>query len=150
MPKNIREIINRTSSDSMRRNDILDLSPKRNWGRGNCTLIGDAAHPSTPDLGQGANIALEDAIELACFLRKYSDKKLALRMFEASRYTRVASFVKYSRVIGKINQWSHPLSRKLRDSAYFLFGSWLFKSSVKKYTSYRSHAKLALPNNFGS
>jgi 2-polyprenyl-6-methoxyphenol hydroxylase-like FAD-dependent oxidoreductase len=34
------------------------------WGRGSVTLIGDAAHPSTPNLGQGGAAALEDALEL--------------------------------------------------------------------------------------
>ena len=42
----------------------MDLPPLKEWGQGRSTLLGDAAHAATPNLAQGACMALEDAIEL--------------------------------------------------------------------------------------
>lgn len=50
---------------SILQNDIVDRPPLRGWGHGGVTLLGDATHASTPNLGQGACQALEDAVVLA-------------------------------------------------------------------------------------
>src|SRR5262249_53478944 len=46
-------------------NDIYDLDPLPRWGEGSAVLLGDAAHPMTPNLGQGACQAIADAVVLA-------------------------------------------------------------------------------------
>jgi 2-polyprenyl-6-methoxyphenol hydroxylase-like FAD-dependent oxidoreductase len=64
------------------------------WGRGRVTLLGDAAHPCTPDLAQGACQALEDAVALGRALAGDADVARALRAYEQSRIghaSRVAS-----------------------------------------------------------
>lgn len=55
------------------------------WGRGRITLLGDAAHPCTPDLAQGACQALEDAVALGRALANDGDVARALRTYERSR-----------------------------------------------------------------
>src|SRR5215203_50840 len=60
-----RAAVEATADSKILRNDIYDREPLRDWGVGRVTLLGDAAHPITPNLGQGACQALEDALVLA-------------------------------------------------------------------------------------
>src|SRR5690606_12428091 len=55
----IGELIERTAADDLVMTRIRDRVPVARWGEGHVTLLGDAAHASTPDLGQGACQALE-------------------------------------------------------------------------------------------
>ena len=133
-PQNIRTIIKQTPLQSIIRNDIMDLLPKKNWGKGSCTLLGDAAHASTPNLAQGANMAIEDAIELAHSLQTVGNIKQALRDYERKRYPRVRSVVKDSRKLGDIAQWSNPYLAEIKDWRCFApVGRWIFKFILKKY-----------------
>ena len=60
-------IIEATPPDRILRTDICDREPIERWHAGRVVLIGDAAHPMTPNLGQGAGQAIEDAVVLdAC------------------------------------------------------------------------------------
>ena len=67
--KPIEALINTTNEGSILRNDIYDMNPIQRWVRGRVALLGDAAHPMTPNLGQGACQAIEDAVVLAACLR---------------------------------------------------------------------------------
>jgi 2-polyprenyl-6-methoxyphenol hydroxylase-like FAD-dependent oxidoreductase len=61
-------LIEATDEGAILRNDLFDRPPVRHWGSGRVTLLGDAAHPPTLNLGQGACQALEDALVVAgCF-----------------------------------------------------------------------------------
>ena len=130
-------MIDQTPSDSIIRNDILDLPPKKNWGQGLCTLLGDAAHGATPHLAQGGCMALEDALVLAWSLLKNSDEKQALRTFEKKRYARTTAVIRESRFLGKIAHWHHPFLTKVRDLAYFSISDRVLRWGIKKYVSYR-------------
>ncbi len=61
----IGRLLEATDEEAILRNDIFDRRPVHHWGSGRVTLLGDAAHPPTPNLGQGACQALEDALALA-------------------------------------------------------------------------------------
>lgn len=61
----VEECIASTPADSILKHPAFDLAPLRPWGYGPVTLLGDAAHPCTPNLGQGGCMALEDALVLA-------------------------------------------------------------------------------------
>ena len=89
--------------------------PTRTWGRGRVTLLGDAAHPMTPDLSQGAAQALEDAVVLAASLRDADDPVAGLRTYEAARRDRTAQVVKRSRAAGKLAQASSAFGAAARD-----------------------------------
>ena len=62
--------------------------PMGAWTRGRATLLGDACHPMTPYLGQGANMAIEDAFVLARCLEADADPASALQRYERVRIAR--------------------------------------------------------------
>jgi 2-polyprenyl-6-methoxyphenol hydroxylase-like FAD-dependent oxidoreductase len=84
-------------------------------GRGRVTLLGDAIHPMTPDLSQGAAQALEDAVVLAASLREARDAVAGLRAYEASRRKRTAQVVKRSHSAGRLAQASSAFGAGFRD-----------------------------------
>ena len=79
------------------------------------TLLGDAAHPMTPDLGQGAAQATEDAVALARCLQESGPTAGALRRYERLRCARAAMVVRRSWRLGRIGQLQNPLLCLLRD-----------------------------------
>jgi 2-polyprenyl-6-methoxyphenol hydroxylase-like FAD-dependent oxidoreductase len=111
----IGRLIEATEEQAILRNDLFDRRPVRHWGRGRVTLLGDAAHPPTPNLGQGACQALEDALVLAGCLSDQREPVAALRAYEARRWKRSAAIIKQSALFGKIGQWEQPLLCSLRD-----------------------------------
>jgi 2-polyprenyl-6-methoxyphenol hydroxylase-like FAD-dependent oxidoreductase len=70
----------------------------------------------TPNLGQGACQALEDAVVLADALKDGDDIAAALRVYEKRRIDRTATLVRQARQIGAVGQWSNPLACRLRDA----------------------------------
>jgi 2-polyprenyl-6-methoxyphenol hydroxylase-like FAD-dependent oxidoreductase len=111
----IEQLIEAADEEAILRNDLFDRRPVRHWGRGRVTLLGDAAHPPTPNLGQGACQALEDALVLAGCLSDQRELVAALRAYEARRRKRSAAIIKQSALVGKIGQWEQPLLCSLRD-----------------------------------
>ncbi|MGY0233835.1 FAD-dependent monooxygenase [Longispora urticae] len=83
------------------RTRITDREPLDRWGRGRVTLLGDAAHPMTPNLGQGCCQALEDAVTLADVLAGAPDPAAALRRYEDLRAPRTARIVRMARDLGR-------------------------------------------------
>ena len=104
-----------TPEAAIYRREIADRDPIRTWGRGRVTLLGDAAHPITPNLGQGACQAIEDAVVLAHHLAGATDAVNALRNYELSRLERTSSFVRRARLIGSMGRWRNPLSCLVRN-----------------------------------
>jgi 2-polyprenyl-6-methoxyphenol hydroxylase-like FAD-dependent oxidoreductase len=96
------------------RNAAYDRPRAARWGRGAVTLLGDAVHPMTPNLGQGGCMAIEDAAVLARCLAKHVDTRRALRAYESHRRTRTARLASYSRRYGAVGQWQSPLATRLR------------------------------------
>ena len=114
----IRELIEATDEGAILRTDIYDREPVgERWGEGRVTLLGDAAHPMTPNLGQGACQAIEDAVVLARCLREGDATADSLRRYERLRSDRVAMVVRRSRRVGMVGQVENPLLCRLRDRA---------------------------------
>jgi 2-polyprenyl-6-methoxyphenol hydroxylase-like FAD-dependent oxidoreductase len=113
------DLIEATEEPAILRTDIYDRDPPRKrWGEGRVTLLGDAAHPMTPDLGQGACQAIEDAVEVTrCLGHQETDAAAALRLYEARRIHRTAWIVRGSRRTGRIAQLQNPLACRLRNAA---------------------------------
>lgn len=87
----IRELIERSDPDAIVTTQIRDRVPLRHWGEGRVTLLGDAAHPSTPDLGQGACQAIESATVLASSLARADSIEAGLRAYERARIPRTTT-----------------------------------------------------------
>ncbi len=79
------------------------------------TLLGDAANPRTPTLGQGACQALEDALVLAQSLEQATNSNVALQLYQARRIPRTTRIVTRSWHVGRVGQWHNPLACTLRD-----------------------------------
>ena len=111
-----RAAVEATAASKILRNDIYDRDPLERWGAGRVTLLGDAAHPMTPNLGQGACQAIEDAVVLGGCLRKGGEVVSSLRLYEARRIPRTADVVRRSRLAGRLLQLENPLLCRLRDA----------------------------------
>ena len=112
----IAEVVESTPPADVLRHDIVDRPPRRGWSQGRVSLLGDAAHPMTPHLGQGACQAIEDAVVLGRCLGGARAVAPALRDYEARRFERTARIVARSRRIGRVAQWRSPLARGMRDA----------------------------------
>lgn len=114
------ELIEATPKKSVLKTSALDREPNKTWGDGRITLLGDAIHPTTPNLGQGGCLAIEDALVLARCLKKHGATEEALRNYERLRYKRTAAVTKYSRYYGAVGQWENVWARGLRRTALAL------------------------------
>lgn len=115
----VAELISETDERTIRRDDLYDREPLITpWGEGRVTLLGDAAHPMTPNLDQGACQAIEDAVVLARCLREdgEADMPSALRSYEDARRERTAWILCRSRVLGRVGQIQDPLLCRPRDA----------------------------------
>lgn len=109
-------LIHATDPIAILRNDISDRDPLPRWSLGRVTLVGDAAHPMTPNMGQGACQAIEDAVELADCLAQRDDTAAALLRYELHRSQRANLVVRQSRRIGQVAQWRNPALCAVRNS----------------------------------
>lgn len=100
--------------DQLIHNDLGDL-PKHSWHKGRVLLIGDAAHATTPNMGQGAAMALEDAAILCDMLAGAESFAGVIPIFAARREPRVRFVVDQSRRIGRMAQLENPLLGSIRN-----------------------------------
>lgn len=110
-------LLENTRAEDILRTDIDDLKPLSCWSAGRIGLVGDAAHATTPNLGQGGAMAVEDALALAEAFRKFGLNETALQRFEELRRKKVNWTVATSWSIGKICHVGNPLLRFLRNVA---------------------------------
>jgi 2-polyprenyl-6-methoxyphenol hydroxylase-like FAD-dependent oxidoreductase len=112
----VRSTIHVTPDDALLCHELCDRPPHGRWGRRRVTLLGDAAHPTTPFLGQGACMALEDAVVLARCIARRGVSPSALRQYKCERLVRTTAVTWQSRQIGWLGQWQHPTMVALRDA----------------------------------
>jgi 2-polyprenyl-6-methoxyphenol hydroxylase-like FAD-dependent oxidoreductase len=115
-PDLARIVISATRPDDLVRTGVYDTQPLPRWTDGSIVLLGDAAHPMTPDLGQGACQAIEDALTLVKCLRDHGDAAAALSAYQDIGLARTSPLVARSRKIGKMRQWQTPLTSGLRNT----------------------------------
>jgi len=111
----IADLIAATPAETVFRTDIHDLAgPLPTFRNGNAVLLGDAAHAMTPDLGQGANQAMEDAATLTRLLeplatRPAPDVSGALDAYDRLRRARTQPIAARARQVGRVLQSGNPL-----------------------------------------
>jgi 2-polyprenyl-6-methoxyphenol hydroxylase-like FAD-dependent oxidoreductase len=109
-------LIESTEEDAIEPTFTYDRRPRRTWGRGRVTLLGDAAHPMKPNIGQGAAQALEDAVVLGSCVAESDDPEQALRAYERHRIRRANAVVRGSRQAGRAAEVHSQLSARVRDA----------------------------------
>jgi 2-polyprenyl-6-methoxyphenol hydroxylase-like FAD-dependent oxidoreductase len=112
----VRETIAATADGQLLKTELFDRPPSRVWGRGRITLLGDAAHPMTPHMGQGGAQALEDAVVLGRCVAESTNVETALRDYERARIKRANMFVRGSRAANDLAKLDHPLACQIRDT----------------------------------
>ncbi len=118
---------------------IYSISHLEKWHRGRVCLIGDAAHATSPHIGQGAAASMEDAVVLAKCLRDISDFKQSFAKFEALRKERTEKIVREAQKSGKLFLKSGILGKLavrifltfvLRESTFKKGQNWIFSYKV--------------------
>jgi 2-polyprenyl-6-methoxyphenol hydroxylase-like FAD-dependent oxidoreductase len=107
------------------RNDVAELAaPLPSFHRGRAALLGDAAHPMTPNLGQGACQALEDAVVISRLAAGAEPEAVAgmLATYTAARLPRTADVVRWSRRAGTMATWTSPPAVAFRNTVARLIG----------------------------
>jgi 2-polyprenyl-6-methoxyphenol hydroxylase-like FAD-dependent oxidoreductase len=110
---------------------IYDRPPARRWGEDRVTLLGDAAHPFTPDLGLGGALAIEDAEALTRSMQD-GDVIPALRRYEDVRRENAGTIGVKSRFTGDMVQWSNPLLVGLRDTLIAQCPEFLWQKQIRR------------------
>ena len=110
----VRAAIERADDRSLRPWTTYDVPTTPVWHRGPVAIIGDAAHATAPSAGQGASLALEDAVVIAQCLRDAADPHLAFTAFERIRRERVERIVANGNR-GSTTKAAGPLGRIVRD-----------------------------------
>ncbi|MGH9411246.1 MAG: FAD-dependent monooxygenase [Vicinamibacterales bacterium] len=107
------EVLSATPPGSTNQIELRDLPARRPWSKGSVCLIGDAAHPMTPNMGQGGAQAVEDAWVIARCLSEHADPAAAFTAFEMRRFSRVRSIVNASRRLGAFIHAGWPRVRNV-------------------------------------
>ena len=92
----VKELINSCNVDDIIRSDLFDFKPIKKWTDGRVVLIGDAAHATTPNLGQGACQAIEDAYVIANELATIDSIEDAFKSFQNKRIKKATSITNTS------------------------------------------------------
>ncbi|MEU8971219.1 FAD-dependent monooxygenase [Streptomyces monashensis] len=112
-------LLDATRPAAVLHHDVNELrTPLPAYAVGRIALLGDAAHAMTPNLGQGACQALEDAVTLTAALGTGSSVETALARYDAERRPRSQAVARAARQAGRMGQQlSHPLAVTLRNTA---------------------------------
>jgi 2-polyprenyl-6-methoxyphenol hydroxylase-like FAD-dependent oxidoreductase len=105
----IEALIEATPDVAISRMDNYGGVPLNRWGGERWKLLGDAAHPTTIDVGQGACQAIEDAYWLKRSLEQESSVPAALAAYERRRIKRTNKIMKTAWRVGTVGQWTNPV-----------------------------------------
>ena len=103
-------VIGKMNAEMLIHHDLRELEAPL-WGKDKYWLLGDAAHGMTPNQGQGASMAIEDAVVLTRIVTQGG----TLSDYVAARHNRVRKIQLDSRRFGQVASWTNPLARWARD-----------------------------------
>jgi 2-polyprenyl-6-methoxyphenol hydroxylase-like FAD-dependent oxidoreductase len=115
-PAPVSNLIAAAEAEQLIRTDMDDLRPLPRWYHGRVALLGDAAHATTPNLGQGGAQAIEDAWVLAESLARYAAPEQAFAAYQRTRQAKATMVVNRSWQMGKLAHLKNPLGRALRNA----------------------------------
>ncbi len=108
-PELVTQIIKTTPINNIHTSIITDLKPIKKWYNEFGCLIGDAAHAATPNMGQGACQAIEDAYVISESIYKHKNAN-AFKEYQKLRISNAHKVVHQSWMIGKIAHWKNPFA----------------------------------------
>ncbi|WP_276203397.1 FAD-dependent monooxygenase [Paenibacillus wynnii] len=111
----IPQLLEQLTADSLIHTDLMDTPALPRFAFDRVLLLGDAAHAMTPNLGQGACQALEDAAVLYEYMQRKGTLQSAFTAIEGARMQRSQRIAKASWRIGKIAQLENPFFCRIRD-----------------------------------
>lgn len=132
----IADVLAATPAGAVLHHDICWLPPLPRFAVGRVALLGDAAHAMTPDLGQGACQAIEDAVVLAACLSRATDLTVALDSYDAQRRPRAQAVARAARRVGRVAQLHGWAAVGLRTLAMRAAPSGASQRMVKRLTSW--------------
>ncbi|GAB3963362.1 hypothetical protein GCM10029978_020890 [Actinoallomurus acanthiterrae] len=119
-----------TPEDTLLRHDVYYLRARLpGFVHGRVVLLGDAAHAVTPDIGQGACLAIEDAVTLAAAIEERG-VDAGLRAYDELRRPRTERMARTSGRLGRIMQTRNPAAALLRDTVASALPTSLLVSSA--------------------
>ena len=118
----IPKLLERMEEAAIHQTDIYDRLPVERWGEGRVSLVGDAAHPMTFNMGQGACQGLEDVAVLWRTIPSHGETAAALRAYEDERRERIKTFTTQSARIADVSVLDHPLGWRVRNLLFRIFG----------------------------
>lgn len=113
-PNEVRKVLDAQEETGILQHDMYDLVPLKSFVSGRVVLLGDAAHATTPNMGQGAGQAIEDAVTLTNLISD-RDIESALTRYDKIRTKHTKKVILKSRKIGKSAQTSSTLKIKIRN-----------------------------------
>jgi 2-polyprenyl-6-methoxyphenol hydroxylase-like FAD-dependent oxidoreductase len=138
-----RRVVAATPEAEIIRTDIYDRDPESTWVRGRVAVLGDAAHLTTPFVGQGAGISMEDGVVLAkelALTHGLRDQRMitqALASYERARIPRCASIVLSSRRRGQMLFWTNPGLRSARNAVLRTLPASLRRKTLEQSLNYQ-------------
>jgi 2-polyprenyl-6-methoxyphenol hydroxylase-like FAD-dependent oxidoreductase len=135
-PNPIREIIRTTDAARLVLTHPFAYSRLQSWTRGPVALVGDAAHPLEPTLGQGACLAFEDAVVLAQSLKEHA-LDAAGAYYVAARLHRANELAARAHAFGRSSTWRGVIACGLRNFAIAVTPGSLHRSQIASMSSWR-------------
>jgi FAD-dependent urate hydroxylase len=120
------------SADIMKASPVHTIPYLPTWHSGRMIVLGDAAHAPSPSSGQGASLAIEDAVELARCLRDLPGHETAFAQFEALRRPRVERIIRQAARINS-SKADRGLRRVVRDAVLPTVLKLAAKQQAKPY-----------------
>ncbi|MGK9044465.1 FAD-dependent monooxygenase [Mammaliicoccus vitulinus] len=136
-PNEVRKVLDAQEETGILQHDMYDLVPLKSFVSGRVVLLGDAAHATTPNMGQGAGQAIEDAVTLTNLISD-RDIESALKRYDKVRTKHTKKVILKSRKIGKSAQTSSTLKIKIRNKMLKKLSS----KSLSKKVKFLQKAKL--------
>lgn len=130
------EAVAATSADAILHNDLYDRDPIPAWTAGRVSLLGDAAHPTTPNLGLGGCMAIEDAVVLGRAFAQTGGYGPAFAQYEFERHARTARVVRMSRLMGRTGSLTNPVAVKVWRSVNAVTPTRVAASMLAREVSY--------------
>ncbi|MFE3203350.1 FAD-dependent monooxygenase [Embleya sp. NPDC059237] len=130
-------LLKATAPEAVLHHDIHILgTPLDTYVAGRVALLGDAAHAMPPHLGQGACMAIEDAVVLAACLHTHQNQATALATYDKTRRPRVAAVTKASHRMGRIQKAEGRLAVAMRNTAMRLTPPAVAMKAILKFADW--------------